>query len=101
MDRRYCGHHSEVMMSKRAQRTNLTGMVHAHFNHSQVVLSLKLQQLQWKSDMIVEIARALHHAEARGKNVRQNLLGGGLACRACHSQQRLAPKPARRRAQKL
>ncbi len=95
------GHHAFVRRCNLRQRGDLARVRHAHLDHRNLVLGLQAQQLHRKSKMIVQISQRLQHVELRAQHMRNAFLGGGLARRAGHCDQLLAPQPPRRRAQVL
>src|SRR5258708_4505132 len=73
------------------QRTNFSGMRHAHFDYGYLVLRFELKQHKRQTEMIVEVALRLQHTKARAEYVRNGFLGCGLASGSGHSYKWLAP----------
>src|SRR5205823_11019604 len=56
--------YGQIMMGQSAEGANLTRMIHAHLDDSDLMLRLQLQQLKRQADVIVQVTSALEDAEA-------------------------------------
>ena len=54
----------------------------------------RLEQLQGQTEGVVQIAGGLEHVEARGEDLRDGFLGGGLSGGACDSDDAATPLAA-------
>ena len=73
-------HYGQIMMRQSSQRPNFACVVHAHFNYGNIVFRLEFEQLQRQADVVVEVAGALHHPQARHQQMGEDFFGRGLSC---------------------
>ena len=74
------GHHAFVGRGNARQRGDLARVRHAHLDHGDLVLGLQAQQLQRKSEMIVEISQRLQ-APGTARPARARCIPWWWSCR--------------------
>src|SRR3954471_8884544 len=79
MDRSNVRNYPDVRMSDLSERGNLTRVRHPEFDDRDLVLGFELKQLQWQSEMVVEVPFRFHHAKTRRENVSDGFLRSRFA----------------------
>ena len=91
----HVGNHADIRLGDGRQRANLARVIHAHFEDAHVRFVRQAQDRKRHAHVVIEVAHGLANWQFDGQQVRDGILGGGLARAAGHAHDAAGPMPAR------